>query len=92
MAYVFLIWASIAMYPSKPVMAGSYCKPLKSQLITALKSGYAYLATAIDSRGIVLVFFINREGFFQIVGVDDNQSACVLVQGSEWRFAMERKI
>ena len=60
--------------------------------ILAVK-GQGFLATAITKRGIVLQVFTSRQdGSFSIIGIDDNGLSCLLLSGTDWAFAAERRI
>jgi hypothetical protein len=80
------------MYPFQPVMAGEGCSELKSQIQRSINNGFAYLATAVSDRGLTLMFTVKQTGEWQIIGVDNDLSACVVAQGTDWVFAMERAL
>lgn len=90
-AYVVLLWVALAAYPFSQVMAGVGCAPFKHVIAQKIRSGFAVLSTATTNK-IAVVFVVNRNGDWQILGVDDDESSCVIAQGTEWRFMWEREI
>lgn len=52
----------------------------------------AYLATAITKQNQVVSFYIDREGNWLILGVADDLTSCIIVQGYAWDFAFERAL
>lgn len=51
----------------------------------------AFLATAIARQGIVLQFFASPGHGFSVIGVGADGQSCLLLSGSGWLYAAERK-
>lgn len=88
----FLFWVAVTAYPFQIAMAGHGCGTLKKMLSESLSSGFAFLSTAISSKGLALVFLVEQSGNWMILGVDDTESSCIVAQGTNWVFAMESDI
>lgn len=66
------------------------CAPAGEIMHTLMQSGYAYMATAVMNPDIVVQFYLNQRGDWQVVGVDSDVNACVLLHGYDWGFAVVR--
>ena len=80
-----LFFFSVSAYPREIVFG---CLPSKVMMLEQLKSGYAYFSTAIYNKHAVIQLYINREGEWRIMGVDNDLTSCVLMQGTDWTFAI----
>lgn len=87
-----MFWVAVVAYPFQIAFAGKGCNNVKVEVGNTLRAGYAYLATAVTSRGLVVMFFINRAGEWKILGVDDDLNSCVVASGEYWNFAYEQGI
>ena len=85
--YAGFFLLGVAAFPFYPVMAGQGCGASSDIFKAHFERGFAFLATAISNKGLSLVIFINADGAWQIVGVDQNLSACVVARGTDWAFA-----
>lgn len=56
---------------------------------TLMKNGYAYLGTFINEYHIVLQVFVHRDGRWVLLGVDNADKACILLQGYEHAIGRE---
>ena len=66
------------------------CSPLNDMLKNMLaERQLAYLATSITNQGNVLMYFVNRQGEWVMIGVDNDLKACILLEGQDWTFAIE---
>lgn len=66
------------------------CGPAGKIMYTLMQSGYAYMATAVMNPDIVVQFYLNQRGDWQVIGVDNDVNACVLLHGYDWGFAIVR--
>lgn len=63
------------------------CDPAPAVMRAALQSGFGYLATAIAEPGAVVQVYVNREGRWLMIGIDDQMRACPVAAGVNWTFA-----
>jgi hypothetical protein len=69
------------------------CLPLDDMLASLVGDlHYAYLATAITDSNIVLNFYTRADSGWLILGIDNDLNACILAQGYDWQFALERSL
>lgn len=69
------------------------CRPAKEMIVKNLADEYAYLATMITDRTVVVQIYVNlHNGKWRIIGIDNDQNACQLMQGDDFIFAMGRII
>lgn len=85
-----LLLVAAAAYPQTP----SYkCGTHKEVVLKNFAEGYAFTATAITDRGLVIQLFINlNTGEFRFIGVDDDGNSCVTLAGYEWAFVLVQGI
>lgn len=79
---------------SRPATAATaQCAPL-DVVLNAIVGEYhfAYLATAITQGNVVLNFYTRADGTWIILVIDNDLNACVLIDGYDWQFALERRI
>ena len=83
-----ILFLATAAYPA----AANYkCGTHKEVLMKQLADGYAFVATAITDRGLVIQMFLNlNTGRFRFLGVDENGKSCVVLAGQQWNFIMMR--
>ena len=74
---------------SYPAQAKLNCSKSKILIDNSFKDGYSFLSTAILDNYISVVLFIDQLGNFRIVGVDDDDNACIIMQGSNWQFTLD---
>lgn len=68
------------------------CADAKALMAASMRAGYGYLATAISDRGFVTQFYLDMNtGRWLMLGVDNDLKACVLLNGTDWRFALVRE-
>jgi hypothetical protein len=80
--FLYAIWA----YPAEASMK---CSTLDSLLGESIKDGYAFMASAIDTRGITLMFMLRMEDArFRVIGVDNDLNACTMLEGVQWQFEL----
>ncbi len=67
------------------------CQRLESLLkIIVGQRRLGYLADAVDNTGIVHMWFMSRERRNWVaITVDHDLTACIISEGSDWRFALE---
>lgn len=88
-ALIALVFYAVKAYPAA---AGFGCGKIKPAFLAALSNGYAYLATGAERSGFALNLFLNvNTGQWLVIGVDDNLNACTLMQGQDWRWALQRQ-
>lgn len=80
-----LFFFSVSAYPREIVFG---CAPSKVIMAEQMRSGYAYFATAIMNDKAVIQLYINRQGHWRVMGVDNNLTSCVIMQGTDWVFAV----
>ena len=88
----FLFWIAVTAYPFQVALAGQSCAHAKQLFRVILENHFSFLSTAISSRGMALAFFVRRGGEFIIVGIDEQEQACIVAFGDSWLFAMERAL
>lgn len=55
----------------------------------AFMDGYAWLSTAVNSRGYVEQLFLHPDGGYRVIGIDNNFHACVTESGVSWQFVLQ---
>lgn len=70
---------------------GAPCQKLDRQLkFLIAERSLAYMAQAIDSKGLVHMWFMSRDRReWASVTVDSQLTACITAQGTDFRFALE---
>lgn len=79
---VALIFFSANAYPAQGHFS---CMSAKEMMIGLMKSGFAYVANMAGSSGIGIQLYIDPNGNFAIVGIDEDVNACILLQGTDFR-------
>lgn len=52
-----------------------------------------FLGTAIDDHANVYMFFLNMQtGEWAVLGIKENLTACVLLEGTDWQFILSQVI
>lgn len=91
--YVLAIFTALSLYPCSNAYAGDNCGPLKEILKKEFTSGFSYMSSAITNFNIPVLFFINTKNrAWEIIGIQDENNACILARGSDWGFAAEKGI
>jgi hypothetical protein len=86
---LFLSLAAKA-YPSEHKFK---CHMAKDLIPRVLQQGFAYVATAEESHGAAVQLFINvRTLSWQLIGIDSDLRACVLLEGPAWHFLKVQSI
>lgn len=85
---IIFLCISIAAYPQTPSFK---CASAKILIAHHIRSGYAWVATAVERQGFAASVFVNlRTGRWSVVGIDGDFQGCVLLEGNDWQFALER--
>jgi hypothetical protein len=88
-ALMFFLSFAIRAYPATPHLG---CKPSKQLIKENLVAGYGWLSSSVAKPGIVVMIFIKRTGEWTMIGIDDNLTACTLMGGDNWKFALTQEI
>ena len=93
LAALAAVLLTLALATAGRAAQGSPCAPHQAVAKEILSArGEAFVATAIDRRGLVVqVFAAHQAGTFSIVAVDRAGLACILLSGRDWRLADERE-
>ncbi len=79
---------SVAAYPREKLFQ---CTDSKSLMRKSMEAGFTYFATATDKNGFVIQLYINmRNGNWRIVGLDNKDHGCVMLNGVDWEFLRMR--
>mgnify|MGYP001618742220 CR=1 FL=1 len=74
---------------SYPVQARFDCFKTQDLVMASMQDGYAFMAVAIIDNILPVIVMLDQEGNFKVIGTDPDEKACLLIQGSEWTFAMD---
>lgn len=84
--YVLFFWLSLSLF-SNSSLAFS-CVSLKQMHKKLFEGGYAWVFTAVTSNYAVIQLFVNQKAEYIIIGIDNDQNACELIQGSDFIFVL----
>lgn len=84
------LFFSYKAYPSVPRHT---CGKLAETVLLYMSNGYGATATAIKDNTMAVQLMINPETKnWIILGIDDNQGVCVIMQGTDWNWMAEREL
>jgi len=85
--FTCMLMLSVLAYPAEATFP---CKPADEMMKSTFEDGYAWLAQSVSSSGYVIQVYIKESGQFRIIGIDNKISACILVEGDDWRFVLSK--
>lgn len=88
--YALMLGLSLWLYPLQSYSAQG-CGTIKENLKAALNAGFAPVFTAVTDRAMPIIVVVNRAGDWVILGIDENENACILARGFDLQFLIERK-
>lgn len=89
MFYGLMLGVVISLFPFQSYSAQG-CGSLKSVLKDALGSGYAIVFTAVTDRALPVMLLTDQTGAWIILGIDDEENACIVARGDELSFLIWR--
>lgn len=88
-----IIAVLMAAIIARPAFA-FHCDELQPMMKYMLAERHlGFLSTAIDNKANVYMFFVNpKTREWAVIGVTESLIACILLEGSDWEFILEKAI